>query len=550
MVTTKRAKAGEATVTFDGKWGINTRALQTYDIVEDAGEYYEMHYKSLPQLLHARPEVHSLAANIAANKLLTSNDPGGLGYNVFTVPDGQNLIGENGRLNPRAKQGRLVTDAKGQQFYLQPDNWLDEIYKSSSFRQEYNVSVSGATDRANFFASLGYLDNTGIVDGSSNERYTARLRADYQAKKWLKVGGNMSTPISSGTTATKPTTTATVRGAEGNADGGNAFATAIRMAPIYPVYMRDGNGNIMIDEYGFKMYDTGDGRNGGALRTNGGKSNDLQDIQLNKYINEGNAFMANGFADFSLYKGPETDPQREACRSTTKPAVRRCRTPTTDSSPNRAAPFSKATVGRSPTTCSSSRPTPTPSPTSTTSTCSSAMKCTTRKILRSVRLEDHDVLAGQHRTQRRRRRLVAVGFVGSEYNNEGLLLPRTVRLRQPHLFLGIVPPRRIVALPPDHRWGNFWSLGAAWIINRESWFNASWVNMLKVKASYGSQGNDNLGSRAESYYRYTDYREILSSGDGVTSVLYQKGNPDITWGDQRQPQCRRRVRPLGQPSVG
>lgn len=79
---------------------------------------------------------------------------------------------------------------------------------------------------------------------------------------------------------------------EGNADGGNAFATAIRMAPIYPVYMRDGNGNIMIDEYGFKMYDTGDGRNGGALRTNGGKSNDLQDIQLNKYINEGNAFMA------------------------------------------------------------------------------------------------------------------------------------------------------------------------------------------------------------------------------------------------------------------
>ncbi len=47
MVTTKRAKAGEATVTFDGKWGINTRALQTYDIVEDAGEYYEMHYKSL-----------------------------------------------------------------------------------------------------------------------------------------------------------------------------------------------------------------------------------------------------------------------------------------------------------------------------------------------------------------------------------------------------------------------------------------------------------------------------------------------------------------------
>ena len=41
------------------------------------------------------------------------------------------------------------------------------------------------------------------------------------------------------------------------------------MAPIYPVYMRDGNGNIMIDEYGFKMYDTGDGRNGHVASTDG-----------------------------------------------------------------------------------------------------------------------------------------------------------------------------------------------------------------------------------------------------------------------------------------
>ena len=84
MVTTKRAKAGEATVTFDGKWGINTRALQTYDIVEDAGEYYEMHYKSLYNYYTLDQKYTPLAANIAANKLLTSNDPGGLGYNVLS----------------------------------------------------------------------------------------------------------------------------------------------------------------------------------------------------------------------------------------------------------------------------------------------------------------------------------------------------------------------------------------------------------------------------------------------------------------------------------
>ena len=526
MVTAKRAKAGEATVTFDGKWGINTRALQTYDIVEDAGEYYEMHYKSLYNYYTLDQKYTPLAANIAANKLLTSNDPGGLGYNVFTVPDGQNLIGENGRLNPRAKQGRLVTDAKGQQFYLQPDNWLDEIYKSSSFRQEYNVSVSGATDRANFFASLGYLDNTGIVDGSSNERYTARLRADYQAKKWLKVGGNMSYTHFVWNNGNQTNDDGDGQG-EGNADGGNAFATAIRMAPIYPVYMRDGNGNIMIDEYGFKMYDTGDGRNGGALRTNGGKSNDLQDIQLNKYINEGNAFMANGFADFSLYKG---------LKLTLNGSVSLDETRGTEVSNPYYGQFAESG--------------------------GAVFKSHSREIAYNMQqfltytntfadVHNLDLLFGHEMYNRK-----SYGLYGSktmmfspdntelsgavvdssrsgssvlEYNNEGYFFRGQYDYDNRIYFSGSYRRDASSRFHPDHRWGNFWSLGAAWIINRESWFNASWVNMLKVKASYGSQGNDNLGSRAESYYRYTDYREILSSGDGVTSVLYQKGNPDITW---------------------
>ena len=526
MVTTKRAKAGEATVTFDGKWGINTRALQTYDIVEDAGEYYEMHYKSLYNYYTLDQKYTPLAANIAANKLLTSNDPGGLGYNVFTVPDGQNLIGDNGRLNPRAKQGRLVTDAKGQQFYLQPDNWLDEIYKSSSFRQEYNVSVSGATDRANFFASLGYLDNTGIVDGSSNERYTARLRADYQAKKWLKVGGNMSYTHFVWNNGNQTNDDGDGQG-EGNADGGNAFATAIRMAPIYPVYMRDGNGNSMIDEYGFKMYDTGDGRNGGALRTNGGKSNDLQDIQLNKYINEGNAFMANGFADFSLYKG---------LKLTLNGSVSLDETRGTQVSNPYYGQFAESG--------------------------GAVFKSHSREIAYNMQqfltytntfadVHNLDLLFGHEMYNRK-----SYGLYGSktmmfspdntelsgavvdssrsgssvlEYNNEGYFFRGQYDYDNRIYFSGSYRRDASSRFHPDHRWGNFWSLGAAWIINRESWFNASWVNMLKVKASYGSQGNDNLGSKAESYYRYTDYREILSSGDGVTSVLYQKGNPDITW---------------------
>jgi hypothetical protein len=78
---------------------------------------------------------------------------------------------------------------------------------------------------------------------------------------------------------------------------------------------------------------------------------------------------------------------------------------------------------------------------------------------------------------------------------------------------------------PDHRWGNFYSVGAAWIISRESWFNAPVFNMLKLKASYGSQGNDAIGM-----YRYTDLYSVSNDGnDGISISFAQKGNPNITW---------------------
>lgn len=65
---------------------------------------------------------------------------------------------------------------------------------------------------------------------------------------------------------------------------------------------------------------------------------------------------------------------------------------------------------------------------------------------------------------------------------------------------------------PDNRWGNFWSAGASWLISKEDWFDYSWINMLKLKASYGSQGNDNIGN-----YRYIP-SEILVE----TRQLYRK----------------------------
>ncbi len=203
------------------------------------------------------------------------------------------MIGRNGKLNPNATLGRTVS-YKGEDYLLTSDDWMDEAY-SNAFRQEYNASIAGATERANFYASLGYLDNTGIIKSSELQRYTARLKAEYQAKKWLTVGANMSYAHfeSSNGNSSEGSSSSTV----------NIFAFASQIAPIYPVYIRNADGSIKIDQYGLEMYDYGDSKNAGMTRPYLADSNAMQTSWLNKYTTEGNAFSATGFADFHIAKG-------------------------------------------------------------------------------------------------------------------------------------------------------------------------------------------------------------------------------------------------------
>lgn len=77
------------------------------------------------------------------------------------------------------------------------------------------------------------------------------------------------------------------------------------------------------------------------------------------------------------------------------------------------------------------------------------------------------------------------------------------------------------------KYGNFFSISAGWNINREKWFNADWVNVLKLRASYGSVGN-----RPTSLYPSYNLYSISSSysyNKVPGALLSQIGNPDLTW---------------------
>ena len=69
-------------------------------------------------------------------------------------------------------------------------NWRDVVFNDNALLQNYDLSVSRATDRLNYFVSGSFFDQDGIAQGSTFRRYTMRANAEVKAGAWLKVGTN------------------------------------------------------------------------------------------------------------------------------------------------------------------------------------------------------------------------------------------------------------------------------------------------------------------------------------------------------------------------
>lgn len=512
LITTKRGKLGDAVVNVDAKWGHNSRATQDYDYVKNPAQYYELYYQSLylPQIMGGKTPSQ---ANAYANGVILGNDSPGLGYGVFTVPDGSNLIGLNGKLNPNATLGRQYT-VNGVTYTMLPDNWMDETYKSG-FRQEYNMSVSQATDKTNFFASVSYLDNGGIIKSPSGfRRFTGRLRADIQAKSYLKLGANVNY---------SHYTAEQMNSDEGSSGStGNVFAAATSIAPIYPLYMRDAEGKIMVDENGITRYDYGAGLNGGRKRPIMGDSNAMSDAMYNKETANGNAFSATGFVevrflkDFKLTSNNTVNFEETSFLSTTNPWYGQYAS-------NNGIISKEHDRG---------------------------WDYNFNQLLNwNHDFNGHNVgvLLGHEWFKQKSEALygtrnsmfdpygeelnIAIingtpGSTSASYNTEGWFM--RAQYDWNNRYFASVSFRRDASsrFHPKHRWGNFWSFGAAWMMSDEPWLrDTSWIDQLKLKASYGEQGNDGIGN-----FRYTTlYNIVNSNGTPAVNASSTKGNPDITW---------------------
>ena len=512
LVTTKKGKSGDTQISLDARWGVNSRLVKNYDVLQNANTYMETAYSALYNgYLYNSGYTAEQAYQLANADLFPK-----LGYQVYTIPDGQYLIGRNGKLNPHAALGYSDGD-----YYYTPDNWSDEMFQSN-LRQEYNLSVSGGSDKLSYYLSASYLNDEGIIENSGFERISTRMNVDYQAKKWLKLGVNLSySNVTSRSPGDQDTDAAT--------SSGNAFFVGNFIAPIYPMYVRNADGSFQYNaNTGYHVYDYGDGSSTNFTRNFMSMSNPMSGFlyDTEKYLMD----ILNGkwYAKIDIIDGLSLTASLGLHIDNTR-----------QHSVGNKYYGQSASYGGS------------------VMQYSSRVYSLDQQYLLNYKktFGNHnlDILAGYESMDFNTESHYILGYnmysdknwtasnvidrkngSGSynEYATIGIITRASYDFNEK--YYGSVSYRRDASsrFHPDNRWGNFWSVSAAWDMAKENFISQyDWINMLKLKASFGQQGNDNLYYKGyTNYYPYLD-QFTVSGSDGVFSdgVLYYKGSKDITW---------------------
>lgn len=175
-------------------------------------------------------------------------------------------------------------------------NWAKEAFETSPM-VKHNVSFQGGGDRGNYYLSLSYLHNDGIVKGNKDyyNRLNATVNAEYQVKKWLKVGS--STKIEKYNSAS----------VSSQNEYGSVLTAVLTMDPLTPVYYSPDNLPYFMAQAqanGRTLLKNKNGDYYGVSRfSNGEQYNPL--MMSDNYVTKYSGWNIGGtfYADFTPFKG-------------------------------------------------------------------------------------------------------------------------------------------------------------------------------------------------------------------------------------------------------
>jgi TonB-linked SusC/RagA family outer membrane protein len=464
IITTKQGRTGKAKVTYDMSIGASNATYLPE--VMDAKQYTE--FKNM-----------SLVNRIGTSEVSLNGKESDWGKNAFN----------------------LMTDSKGN---LINTNWADELFRTGII-QNHTLAVSGGSNRVSYYMSANHTDQNGIVVGDKYQRLGIRANVSGQATDWLKVG------FTANYTHSKTEMQDGSRGGEVYAAVGYTRAALI-LPPNTPAYNEDGT--YYVD--GTKQY-LGDGPN----RVSTSYQNPVTTLDN---INQStiDRMISSGFVEITPISGLSVKSQFGV-----------------DYSKNEEAKFWTPNYGQGVTY-----------PGYSYNVFTDYMNWNwTNTIGYTVDIKDHniDILLGQEMTSEGYDYAILSGtgilnkdFSGlypgyEEYDGGAARGKRTMssffgRFNYDYKskYLISLNYRRdgLSSLGANSKWGNFWGVSGAWRISEEGFWDdiRSTMNEFKLKASYGTVGNSEIG-----YYNAQSYFGSSLYGKDYALLLGNIGDDNLQW---------------------
>lgn len=189
LVTTKKGKKGRANINFSAKSSYNFKRDSRLEYM-NAAEFVKFNRLAVDTYQKQYRDANNPRP---FNEYLTGVNPAATGNNTTTsIYTTMFLDDTNRHLVGRPGWQTMVDPLNPSRTLIFMDNNWSDLYYQPSTTEDYNVSVDGGNDRGTYYASLGYIDDRGVVYGARFRRLSGTLNASYKLKDNVKVSGNVT----------------------------------------------------------------------------------------------------------------------------------------------------------------------------------------------------------------------------------------------------------------------------------------------------------------------------------------------------------------------
>lgn len=504
IITTKTGKSAKDKFSLNMSTGMTSRAIKDYDRV-NVYDYYPLEWEAIR---NSRP-MATQAQIDAANTYASGRVPVVLVTNPFNVPSAT-IVGTDGKLNPDA-----------QLLYPQDLNW-EKPLERAGVRQNVDFSYQGKSEKSNYFASLGYLNEDGYLQKSDFERTTGRLNLNTSLNNWLKTGVNLSATFSNSNLG--------VDGVANSSSFSNPFRAMRYMGPIYPVYDHTANGDYVYDVNGDKVYSTTRGSGAANGRNVVYETLNNTDNVKATALSGRTYFEVAFLRDFKFTTNISID-KTYSNRTIIYNTLIGDGAPTgliskedrvlTGTTFNQLLNYNKK-IGNHSITALLGHESFDYASAFTTGT-------KTGQIVPDI-AEFIDYATATNLSSQTRNYATESYFsrVGYDYMDK-------------YIFSASFRRDGSSKFHKDYRWGNFWSLSGAWVLTKENFLSeSSWINDLKLRASIGGVGNDShitnnttdTGTEIGGlnyYVNQATYSLGYNNGNEGGIITYAAAAPNLQW---------------------